>query len=125
MNCIIGSCPAPMAVGETGSGKSTCLKVVHKLLGGSFVSQSSGESVSMELMKSSLPVYWDDPAYPNTLKKVLVSTFQGFGKQTKGGGNELPKTTFLLTANFSLADDLRYAFQLYSIIIFTEQLVYI
>ena len=51
---------------------------------------------------------WDDPAHPSTLKKVLVSTFQGGGKQSKASGNELPLTTFLLTVNFRLDDDIRF-----------------
>jgi len=97
-----------MAIGETASGKSTCLRLIKALLGGSFMSQCSGESVSLELVRSTLPVYWDDPSHPNTLKKVLVSTFQGGGKQTKGGGSETPLSTFLLTVNFTLDDDLRY-----------------
>ena len=97
-----------MAVGETASGKSTCLRLIQLLLGGSFLSQSSGESVSAELVRSTLPVYRDDPAHPNTLKKVLVSTFQGGGKHTKASGNELPLTTFLLTVNFRLDEDIRF-----------------
>ena len=98
-----------MAVGHTASGKSTCIKIIQPLLGGGgvFLSQSSGESVSTELIRSTLPVYWDDPAHPKTLKKVLVSTFQGGGKQTKTSGNEVPLTTFLITVNFSLDDDMR------------------
>lgn len=56
-----------MAVGETASGKSTSLLLVKKLLGGTLISQSSGESVMSELVKSSFPVYWDDPTHPNTL----------------------------------------------------------
>ena len=99
-----------MAVGHTASGKSTCLKIVQHLLGGVFLSQSSGESVSTELIRSTLPVYWDDPAHRKTLKKVLVSTFQGGGKQTKTSGNEVPLTTFLITVNFSLDDDMRYIY---------------
>ncbi|KXJ11350.1 hypothetical protein AC249_AIPGENE26517 [Exaiptasia diaphana] len=104
---VLGSCPAPMAVGETASGKSTCLRLIKELLGGSIMSQCSGESVSSELIRSTLPVYWDDPSHANTLKKVLVSTFQGGGKQTKKGGNENPLSTFLITVNFTLDDDLR------------------
>lgn len=74
---------------------------------GAFLSQSSGESVSSELVRSTLPVYWDDPAHPNTLNKVLVSTFQGGGKQTKASGSEVPLSTFLITVNFTLDDDIR------------------
>lgn len=96
-----------MAVGETASGKSTSLLLIRKLLGGSLVSQSSGDSVIAELVKRSFPVFWDDPAHPNTLKKVLVSTFQGGGKQTKGGGAEIPLTTFVMTVNFTLDEDMR------------------
>ena len=66
------------------------------------------ESVCAALIISTLPVFWDDPSHPNTVKKVLVSTFPRRGKQTKSGGNEVPKTTFLLKVNFKrLADDLR------------------
>ena len=81
---------------------------MQNLLGGVFLSQSSGESVSTELIKSTLPVYWDDPTHAKILKKVLVSTFQGGEKQTKSSGNEVPLTIFLITVNFSLDDDMRY-----------------
>lgn len=107
--CIPGCSPTPTAVGETACGKSTSLQLIHKLIGGKLLSQSCGESVMSELVKSSFPVYSDDPAHPTTLSKVLVSTFQGEGKQMKGGGNELPMTTFLMTVNFTLDDDMRYS----------------
>lgn len=100
-----------MAVGETASGKSTCLRLIQQLLGGVFLSQSSGESASTELIRSTLPVYWDDPAKPGTLKKVLVATFQGGGKQTKSCGNEVPLTSFLVTVNFTLDDDMRFVWK--------------
>lgn len=99
-----------MAVGETGSGKTTALKLIHQLLGGSFMCQSTNESVISELVKSSFPVYWDDPAKPYLLQKALSASFQGAGKQTKGRGSEIPITTFLTTVNFSLNEDLRYNF---------------
>lgn len=56
-------------------------------------------------MRSTFLVYWEDPQNPKAVQKVLVSTFQGAGKQTKGSGNELPITTFLLTVNFTFDDD--------------------
>ena len=111
---ILGSCPAPLAVGETASGKSTCLRLIQCLLGGVFLSPSSAESaesVATELVRSRLPVYWDKPAHPKTLKKVLVSKFQGGGKQSKTSGNEVPLTTFLITVNFTLDDDMRFVYQ--------------
>lgn len=100
--------PCPMVIGEPASGKSSSLRLIHALIGGTFLSQSSGESVASELVKSTLPVCWDDRSHPNTLTNVLVSTFQGGGKQTKTGGNEVPRTTFLLTVNFKLDNDLRF-----------------
>ena len=47
-----GSCSASCAVGETGSGKSTCLTLMHKLIGGTFTSHLSGESISPNLLKA-------------------------------------------------------------------------
>ena len=96
----------PMAVGDPSSGKSTSLQIINKLFGGKFISQTSGESLSTELMKTSIPICWDDPTHPTTLKKVLVSTFRR-GRQTKQSGIELPETTFILTVNFTLDDDMR------------------
>jgi hypothetical protein len=104
---LSGSCSVPMAVGNPSSGKSTSLIVINKLLGGKLISQTSGESLSADLMKTTVPVSWDDPTHPNTVKKVLVSTFQRGGRQTKQFGTELPETSFLLTVNFTLDDDIR------------------
>lgn len=78
---ILGSFSVPMAVGDPSSGKSTSLQIINKLFGGKFISQTSGESLSTELMKTSIPICWDDPTHPTTLKKVLVSTFRR-GRQT-------------------------------------------
>ena len=55
-------------------------RLIHALIGGSFLSKSSVESVGSEMIKRTLPVCWDDPSHPNTLRNVLVSTFQGGGE---------------------------------------------
>jgi len=49
------------------------------------------------------------PSHPKRVKKVLVSTFQGGRKQTKEGGNKVPLTKFVMTVNFFLDEDMRYA----------------
>ena len=103
---ILGSFSVPMAVGDPSSGKSTSLQIINKLFGGTFICQTSGESLSAELMKTSIPICWADPIHPTTLKKVLMSTFQRGGRQTKQRGIELPET-FILTVNFTLDDDMR------------------
>ena len=102
-----GSCSAPMAVGETACDKSTSLQLIQGMLVGTPLAQSSGESVMSELVKNLFPIYWDDPVHAKRMLKVLVSTFQGGGKQTKGGGNKLPLTMFLMTINFLFDEDLR------------------
>ena len=95
------------AVGDTSSGKSTALKVISKLIGMQMVSQSSGQFVVSDLTRSSIPLSWDDPTHPSILRTPLVSVFEGIGNQTQERGSEKPLTTFLLTVNFKLDDDLR------------------
>ena len=89
-----------MAVGKTSSRKS----IISMLFGGKFISLTSSESISTELMKSTIPICWDDPKFPSTVSKALVATFQRGGKQTKSGGIELPETTFISSVNFTLED---------------------
>jgi hypothetical protein len=103
-------CPVTTAVGETASGKSTALKVTSKLMGMQIVSQSSGQFVISELTRCSIPLCWDDPTHPSILRTPLVSVFEGLGNQTKERGSEKPLTSFVLTVNFKLDDDLRYSF---------------
>ena len=55
-----------------GSSKSTALDLTYKLLGGTYLPQSSGESVSSDVVRSSLPVFWGDPTYQSSLKSILV-----------------------------------------------------
>jgi hypothetical protein len=105
-----GSCPVSTAVGDTASGKSTALKLISKLMGLQTVSQSSGEFIVSDLTKTTLPLCWDDPTHPSILRQPLVSVFNGLGNQTQGRGNEKPLTSFLLTINFKMDDDMRYNF---------------
>ena len=97
----------PTAVGETASGKSTALRLIAKLIGMQMVSQSSGEFIVSDLTKATIPLFWDDPTHPSILRQSLVSVFNGLRNQTHGRGNEIPKTSLLLTVNFKLDDDLR------------------
>ena len=96
-----------MAVGETASGKSTALKLITKLLGLNMVSQSSSEYVVSKLMKTTIPLCWDDPTHSTLVKKPLVCVFDGIGTQTHDRGHEVPQTFLLLTVNFRLEDDKR------------------
>jgi hypothetical protein len=96
-----------MAVGEPSSGKSTALKLIDRLFGLHLVSQSSAEFVVSDLTKTTIPICWDDPTHASVLKRPLVCVFDGIGTQTHDRGVEIPETTFLLTVNFKLEDDLR------------------
>lgn len=64
-----------MAIGEPAIGKPSSHRLIHALIGGTFLSQSSSKSVASELVKSTLPFYWDDSSHPNTLKNILLSAF--------------------------------------------------
>ena len=71
------------------------------------VSQSSAEFVISEVTKSTIPTCWDDPTHASVLHSPLVSVFNGLGNQTQERGDEKPLTTFLLTVNFKMSDDMR------------------
>ena len=71
------------------------------------MSQSSAEFVGSDLANTTIPLCWDDPTHPSALRQSLVSAFNGIGNQTKGHGNERPLTSFLLTINFEMDDDMR------------------
>ena len=44
------------------------------------------------------------------VRQPLVAVFDGLGSQTQLRGNEKPSTSFLLTVNFKLDDDMKYNF---------------
>ena len=104
---ITGACPVPTAIGDTASGKSTALRLISHLMGMQMVSQSSGEFIVSDVTKTTFPLCWDDPTHRNILRTPLVSVFNGLGNQTQGRGNEKPMTSFLLTMNFEMDDDMR------------------
>ena len=74
------------------------------------ISQSSGEFVVSGLVNTTIPLCWDDPTLPSMVRQPLVAVFDGLGSQTQVRGNEKPLTSFLLTVNFKLDDDMRYNF---------------
>ena len=105
---FLGSCPVATAVGEISSGKSTALKLVAEhVIGMHKVSQSSGEFVVSFLKRTTFPLGWDDPTHQSSTRRPLVSVFNGLGNQTQERGSETPRTSFLLTVNFKMEDDMR------------------
>ncbi len=102
------SCPVPTAIGAPSCGKSSVLHLVRKMMGMHIVSQSSGEFIMSNLTTTTIPVCWDDPTFSSCICQPLMAVFNGLGNQTQAQGDEKPKTSFLLTVNFTLDDDLRY-----------------
>lgn len=96
-----------MAIGAPGSGKSTTIDLIAKLLGCKVESQATGEVIQSLLWRSTIPLCWDDPTYPSNVKSVLAGTFDSKGKRTKGHGKEVPLTNVILAVNFQLDDDMR------------------
>lgn len=96
-----------MAIGPPGSGKSTTIQIISKMLGSKVESQATAEVIQSLLWKTTIPLWWDDPTYPSTVKSVLAGSFDSKGKRTKGRGKEVPVTNVVLAVNFELDDDLR------------------
>ena len=96
-----------MAIGAPGSGKSTTIDVIAKLLGSKLEQQATGEAIQSLLRKTTVPLCWDAPPYPSSVKTVLAGSFESKGKRTKGRGKEVPRTNVVLAVNFELEDDLR------------------
>lgn len=97
-----------MAIGAPGSGKSTTIEIIPKMLGCKVESQATAEVIQSLLGKTTVPLCWDDPAYPSTVKGVLACSFDLKGKRTKGRGKEVPVTNVVLAVNFDLDEDFRY-----------------
>ena len=107
MYLYLGCCPVATAIGAISSGKSTALDVISALQGLHVVSQSSGEYVCSALTKTTVPLSWDDPSHASLVNKPLMAVFNGHGQQTVERGNEKPLTSFILTINFKMDDDMR------------------
>ena len=54
-----------------------------------------------------MPLCWDDPPYPSSVKTVVAGSFESKGKRTKVRGKEVPRTNVVPAVNFELEDDLR------------------
>ena len=102
-----GCCPVATGIDAISSGKSTALGVIRAMLGLHVVSQLSGEYVCSALTKTTIPLSWDDPTHASLVNKPLMTVFNGHGQQTVGRGNEKPLTSFILTINFKMDDDMR------------------
>ena len=67
-----------MAIGAPGSGKSTTIEVISKMLGCKVESQATAEVIQSLLWKTTIPLCWDDPGYQSTVKGVIILLIPAF-----------------------------------------------
>ena len=67
-----------MAIGAPGSGKSTTIEVISKMLGCKVESQATAEVIQSLLWKTTVPLCWDDPGYQSTVKGVIILLIPAF-----------------------------------------------
>ena len=67
-----------MAIGAPGSGKSTTIEVISKMLGCKVESQATAEVIQSLLWKTTVPLCSDDPGYQSTVKGVIILLIPAF-----------------------------------------------
>ena len=67
-----------MAIGAPGSGKSTTIEVISKMLGCKVESQATAEVIQSLLWKTTIPLCWDDAGYQSTVKGVIILLIPAF-----------------------------------------------
>ena len=80
-----------MAIGAPGSGKSTTIDVIAKLLGSKVEQQATGEAIQSLLRKTTVPLCWDDPPYPSSVKLFLLGPLNQRVNVPKGGEKKYPE----------------------------------
>lgn len=67
-----------MAIGAPGSGKSSTIEIISKMLGCKVESQATAEVIQSLLWKTTVPLCWDDPGYQSTVKGVIILLIPAF-----------------------------------------------
>ena len=72
-----------MAIGAPGSGKSSTIEIISKMLGWNLQnacleSQATAEVIQSLLWKTTVPLCWDDPGYQSTVKGVIILLIPAF-----------------------------------------------
>ena len=67
-----------MAIGAPGSGKSSTIEIISKMLGCKVESQATAEVIQSLLWKTTIPLCWDDPGYQSTVKGVIILLIPAF-----------------------------------------------
>ena len=67
-----------MAIGAPGSGKSSTIEIISKMLGCKVESQATAEVIQSLLWKTTVLLCWDDPGYQSTVKGVMILLIPAF-----------------------------------------------
>ena len=81
--------------------------IFARIVGCNIKSQATCEVIQSLISKTTIPLCWDDPTYPSSVKQLLTGSFDSKGKRTKGRGKKIPFTNVVLAVNFELDDDIR------------------
>lgn len=103
-------CPIPLAVGESGTGKSTALESAFSVLGACksrMYSKVTREKIFSMCCNNGVPLGVDDPHSQSDISKLLVELYNGYKSATVAKGDQTPSTTAVVSANFSPIDQKR------------------
>ena len=68
----VDACPAPTAIGAPSSGKLTTIQTIAKILGCNIESQATFKVIQRLISKTTIPLCWDDPTHPSSVKQLLT-----------------------------------------------------
>ena len=103
-------CPVPLLCGGVGTGKSLSLRFALSLYAAhtqGFFSRGTKEKYLLHLSNSSIPIGIDDPQSSKALGELIVDLYNGAKSTTVSHGDVQPSTSGIITANFTLADELK------------------
>ena len=98
------SCPIPIAFGPSGTGKTTALRCALSIIGAHphrFYSRATLEKLLDISSKSSFPIGIDDPSFQKHIDNLCIDLFNGARSGNVSRGLTIPKSTAIITANFS------------------------
>ena len=104
-------CPAPLAFGDPGTGKTTALLCGHSLTGAQetrFFSKISKEKVFQLCTTSSIPLGVADPQSKNDISRLIIDLYNGARSGTVGRGEAHTTSTCVISANFTTLEQQRY-----------------
>lgn len=106
-------CPIPIAYGKcSGTGKTTSLIIGLSPAGAypsRFVSEASYQKYTHLCSSSCLPLGIDDPKSKSAISDLVVALFNGAKAATIKHGEKLPTSLAIISANFTTAQQEKYA----------------